>query len=186
MTPEQLHRNFPDDIPLPNLLDQLCAFTEAEGGDGVSLGGYLELTENGPLALDAWFRGNERAISQFIIFATDETDGLYGYWRYNDQPLDRAPLVYLDDECAHNTVLASTLEEFLALVGAGQRFLGRVNEWDEHEEPDEDTLRYRDWLLTKLGVEPPTLDEGRQIIARARGQHPDLDEWIDQVRAVAR
>lgn len=185
MTSEQLHRNFPDDIPLPGLLARLCAFTEAEEGDGVSLGGYLELTENGPLALDAWFRGNERAISRFIIFASDETDGLYGYWRYDDRPLDHAPLVYLDDECAHNTVLAGNLADFLTLVGVGQRFLGRVDEWDAQEEPDEDTLRYRDWLRAGLGIEPPTLDEGRQIIARARPQHPDLDEWIDQIRATA-
>jgi len=186
MTPAELHRSFPDDTPLPELLVRLCAFTDEEDGNGGTIAEDLELYERGPFALNAWFRGNIRAAAQFVVFASDEAGGLYGYWRYEGQPLDQAPLVYLNDEGAHNTVLASTLEEFLALVGVGQEFVGRFDQWDDQADPDSYTLRYRNWLRTTLGVEPPTLDEARAIIERARGQHPDLDEWIDQIRAVAR
>jgi len=35
-------------------------------------------------------------------------------------------------------------------------------------------------LRTELGVEPPTLDEARAIVERARSQHPDLDAWVEQ------
>ncbi len=180
MTPEELHRSFPDDTPLPELLVRLCAFTDEEDGNGGTIAEDLELYERGPFALNAWFRGNIRAAAQFVVFASDEAGGLYGYWRYEGQPLDRAPLVYLNDEGAHNTVLASTLEEFLTLVGVGQPYIGMVDEWDEQEEPDEDTLRYRDWLRAELGVEPPTLNEARAIVEHARGQHPDLDAWVEQ------
>ncbi len=179
MTPKELHRGFPDNIPLPNLLVRLCAYTE-EQGHRRTLAEDLVLTARGPSSLDAWFHGDVPAASQFIVFASDDAGALYGYWRYEGQPLDQVPLVYLNDEGAHNTVLASTLEEFLTLVGVGQKYVGMVDEWDEHAVPDNDTLRYRDWLRAELGVEPPTLDEARAIIERARGQHPDLDAWVEQ------
>jgi len=180
MTPEELHRSFPNDIPLPELLVRLCAFTDGEGGNGGTIAADLVLNPDGRDFLDGWFDGDVSAADQFVVFASDGADALYGYWRYEGQPLDQAPLVYLNDEGAYNTVLASTLEEFLTLVGVGQPYIGMVDEWDAQEEPDEDTLRYRDWLRRELGVEPPTLDEARAIVERARGQHPDLDAWVEQ------
>ncbi len=105
---------------------------------------------------------------------------MYGYWRYNGRSLDAAPLVYLNDEGQDNTVLANTLEEFLIVIAVGQHYLGLVDKWDEGERPDEDTLRYRDWLRADVGIETPTLDQARSIVARARASHPDLDAWLDQ------
>lgn len=180
MTPEELHRSFPNDIPLPELLVRLCAFTDGEGGNGGTIAADLVLNPDGRDFLDGWFDGDVSAADQFVVFASDGADALYGYWRYEGQPLDQAPLVYLNDEGAYNTVLASTLEEFLTLVGVGQKFLGRFERWDERTTPNRFTLRYRDWLRAELGVEPPTLDEARAIITQAREQHPDLDAWVEQ------
>jgi len=179
MAPEELHRSFPNDAPLPDLLVRLCVYTE-EQGHRRTLAEDLVLNSEGHDFLEDWFGGDVSAATQFIVFASDDADALYGYWRHDGQPLDQAPLVYLNDEGAYNTVLASTLQEFLTLVGVGQKFLGRFERWDEHAVPDNDTLRYHDWLRSELGVEPPTLDEARAIIERARGQHPDLDAWVEQ------
>jgi len=178
MTPGNLRANFPDGIPLPDLLMRLCQYTEGADSDG--LDGDLMLTGSGRQSVTSGFRDYPDLVDLFAIFATDGSGSLYGYWRYERQSLDEAPLVYLNDEGMDNTVLATTLEEFLALIAVGQRRLGLVDKWDEGEQPDEDTLRYRGWLRAELGIEPPTLDQARSIVARARASHPDLDAWLDQ------
>ncbi len=98
MTPEELHRSFPDDITLPDLLVRLCAFTDGEGGNGGTIAADLALNPDGRDFLDYWFDRDTSAANQFVVFASDGADALYGYWRYEGQPLDRAPLVYLNDE----------------------------------------------------------------------------------------
>ncbi len=175
MTPDKLRTVFPDDASVPNLLVQLCAYTEANDD---ALAADLELTATGQQVLRIGFRRAPNLRDQFVIFATDRSRSLYGYWQYDGQPLDAAPLVYLNDEGLDNTVLADTLEEFLTLVAVGQPSLGLVGEWDEREEPDEYTLRYRTWLRAELGIEAPTLGQARAIVERARAGHPDLDAWL--------
>ncbi len=179
MTPERLHANFPDDIPLPSLLIQLCAYTEATGNE--SLGGDFGLIDNGRQLLGSGFRDYPDHLDRFVIFASDGADSLYGYWRYDGQPLDGAPLVYLNDEGIDNMVLANTLTEFLTLIAVGQSQLGLVDKWDENEGPDLYTLWYRAWLREELGVDTPTLTEARAIVEQARDAHPDLDLWVEQL-----
>lgn len=179
MLREVLRANFPDDMPLPDLLVRLCAYTEATGNE--SLGGDLTLTAHGRQSLASWFRSYPDQARRFIIFATDRSGSLYGYWRDEGHPLDRAPLVYLNDEGVDSTVLADTLVEFLTLIAVGQSYLGMVGEWDEAEEPDLSTVRYRLWLREELGIAAPTLIEARAIVERARATHSDLDRWVEQL-----
>lgn len=177
MTSAALRANFPDDVPLPALLARLYTFAESNSDH---LGGDLYLTATGHRSLERGTRNAPQLADRFIVFARDRSGSMYGYWRYDGQPLDGAPLVYLSDEGQDNTVLATTLEEFLSIVAVGQQYLGLVDKWDEGEQPDEDTLRYRDWLRADVGIETPTLDQARSIVERARASHPDLDAWLDQ------
>jgi len=182
VTPDQLRTVFPDDAPLPDLLVRLCAYMEAHDN---ALAADLDLTAEGQRSLRAGFQlapdQDEADLSaQFIIFASDRSQSLYGYWRYEGQALDRAPLVYLNDEGQDNTVLTDTLEEFLTLVAVGQSFLRLVGKWDDGEEPDAYTLRYRTWLRAELGIEAPTLTQARAIVDKACARHPDLDAWLRQ------
>lgn len=177
MTPDELRTVFPANTPLPSLLVWLCAYTEANGD---ALAADLDVTMKGQQWLRMGFRSTPNLRDQFVIFASDRSQSLYGYWRYDGQPLDRAPLVYLNDEGVDNTVLANTLEEFLTLVAVGQPSLGLVGKWDDGEELDEYTVRYRAWLRAELGIEAPTISQARAIVESARASHPDLDAWLRQ------
>ncbi len=179
MTPGALRANFPDDTPLPDMLVRLCHYTEVTGLAG--LGRDMSLVEDGRRSVRRAFRNYPEHIDSFIVFLTDGSGSLYGYWRYDGQPLDHAPLVYLNDAGVNNTVLASTLEDFLTLIATGQRHLGLFETWDENSEPDEDTLLFRAWLREDVGIEAPTLTQARGIVERARAAHPDLEGWMEHL-----
>ncbi len=172
MKAEALRADFPDNIPIPDLLVRLCDYTEQIGCDRFVVGDF-ELSESGRQDVLAWFDGDRQAADQFVVFAFDKSLSLYGYWRYAGQPLDEAPIVYLDGEAQHNTVLANTLEEFLGLLALGYRRIGLVKKWPQVFEPGADTLRFREWLRSNGGIEPPQ-DGYTVVVEQARAKHPDL------------
>lgn len=182
MTPDILHANFPDDVPLPDTLVRLCAYTEAAGTN--SLGGDLNLSATGRRSLEAGSPDVPGLADHFIVFAADGSGAMYGYWRYEQQPLDRVPLVYLDDEGVDNRVLANTIEELLTLIALGQPYLGVVDKWDEDEQPDPYTTRYRVWLRAELQIEAPTVAQARVIVERATAAHPDINAWLERLLGI--
>jgi len=141
---------FPDNIPVPDLLVKLCAFTE-ENGAGTFVGD-LRLTDSGRGDALAWFDGDHEAADQFVIFAADRRLSLYGYWWHDHQALDAAPIVYLDSEATGNTVLTDTLDEFLELLTLGPKLADLGKGWPEIAEEAEATRRYRSWLRDEAGI----------------------------------
>jgi len=81
-------------------------------------------------------------------------------------------------EATGNTVLADTLDEFLALLALGSKLHELGKGWPDVPESGEETQRYRAWLHDRAGLEVP--QDGHAIVARARSTHPDLDAFVDQ------
>lgn len=175
MQASQLRKAFPGTGPLPNLLVQLCAYSEQSDG---FISCDFELTDSGAEDVLAWFDGNTAAAQQFIIFGSDGMHSLYGYWLYDGRSLAQAPIVYLHGEGVYNSVLANSLAEFLGLLALGKEMPGMVDAWDATAEPCANVAAYRSWLDKELGIHPPA--DGRAIIEHARKEHPDLNAWIER------
>jgi hypothetical protein len=180
MLPQDFQRNFPQGSEAPRFLIRLLEYQNSNRGHFYS--GDFELTGTGAEAALAWFDNDQSMASQFVIFGQGGDGSLYGYWLYAGQTLDTAPIVFLGSEGMGNTVLAHTLEEFLALLAVGMEKLGYdVSEgwyWEEEIEPGEQVLRFRSWLEEELGIVKP--EDWREIVAQAKESHPDLDVRIEQ------
>lgn len=172
--------HLPANLTIPASLVKLAEYDEQPSGG--FLPGFVELTTSGHRQVVAWFRGDEEAARPFVVFAHDKADSTFGYWRYHDQPLDQAPLVYLDVEGGdESTVLANTTEEFLLLLALGNPgYTMDLVEGEDEPEDDDDAIRYRAWLTTEMNMTVPTIAEARAIVERARIVHPDLSEWVTQ------
>ncbi len=170
--------HFSGDQPTPPLLVKLAQYFAGPSG---FLPGKLELTDEGEEMAVGAFAEDRAAAEHFVVFAYDRLGSAYGYWRYDDRPLDRAPLVYIDSEGADSTVVTTTLEEFLAILAIGHpRKSIFYIAGDGETQPDDDTLEYRTWLERETSIAIPTRAEGHRIVERARASHPNLLEWIEQ------
>jgi len=174
--PEDVQADFPGTTPVPDLLVKLCAFTEENGTPTIV--GDLRLTDSGRSDALAWFDDDHKEADQFVIVAVDRRLSLYGYWQYEKQSLDQAPIVYLDSEATGNTVLTTTLDEFLALLALGPKLNDLGKGWPDVPESSDTTQRYRTWLHNQVGIETPR--DGHAIVAHARSTHPSLDAFVDQ------
>jgi hypothetical protein len=170
---KKLRKELPPGALMPESLVKL--FKYAKKSKGVLACDFRLSTDGRQDALD-WFDGDEDAASQFVIFGSDGTQSLYGFWRYDDQPLEQAPVVYLNGEGVRNTVLANDLTEFLSLLALGRERIGSYRGWTDEPECEKAIKPFRKWLRDELGIAPPK--NGLKIIERARAAHPDLDKWI--------
>lgn len=170
-----MQRNFPPDVAVPEALAQLCAYSvQAEG----ELSCDFVLTDSGRKYVLAGFDNVAEAADQFVIFGHDGAHSLYGYWRYAGQALDESPIVYLDGEGCDCTVLANTLPEFFTLLALGESLLGALEGWGAWDEECDGLEEFRAWLKQTFAIDPPSFEEARAIIARAKAAHPDLDAWV--------
>ncbi len=173
---DRLHASFPDGVPIPELLVRLASYQDARN----RLPGKLEFDSDGYQAALDWTNDNEQEATQFVLFLIDNGASDYGYWRYNRQLLDQAPLVYLGGEGVDNTVLANSLEDFVRLIALGPPNIGMWRKSYRDVEASDDTLRFREWLRTETGIVAPTSEEAREIIETARYKHPDIDQWVQE------
>ncbi len=177
MRKAQFLKNFPRGVEPPLALLKLLEYQNSVR-DFYS--GHFELTGDGQKETLASFDGDEQAAAQFILFGRDSDGSSYGYWLHGGRALDKAPIVFLGSE-GGGTVLANTLEEFLALLVVGQDELGfnvlSGFEIEEPEDPSEELLAFRVWLQEELGIKKPR--DPNAVVARAKKRHPDLDAWCD-------
>lgn len=171
---EQLTRSFPGES-IPVALSKLAEYAEGVT-DRISCD--FELTASGDEDLLAWFRGRPEAAKQFWVFGKDGMHSLYGYWIYEGRTIANAPIVYLNGEGSDNTVMANTLEEFIALLTLGEESVGLFDAWGQSQRPCDGIEEFRAWAKTEFGIEPPK--NAREVVEQARRSHPDLDEWIDR------
>jgi hypothetical protein len=169
--------NFPTPIEVPALLLKLRAYQERKAGEWYS--GYFSLIDHGMRTAEASFDGDQTAAKEFVLFGTDPDGSSYGFWIYEGRTLDTAPVVYLGSEGEGWTVLANTVEEFLALLALGKEDLGFLADRLYFPEPEEVTpglKLFRRWLKKECGI--VTAADPAAIVSRARQNHPDLQNWL--------
>lgn len=175
MKASQLRKVFPPGTLMPEALTKLCKYSEEVNE---VIGCDFVLTADGNAANAAFFPDNETAQNQLVVFGMDEFQSLYAYWLYNDLPLEQAPIVYLNSESTANTILANTIEEFLALLALGKEEIGFVEGWEEQAEPCDGSNEFRAWLRNEFNITPP--GDVKAIVERARQAHPNFDDWVHQ------
>jgi hypothetical protein len=177
MAIDLLKRDFPKFKNIPEAFQKV--YDKADILGGLLVGDY-SMAEFLLNALLAWFEEKAAIAKELVIFGCDGNDGLYGYWTHGDTPLEKAPIIFLDDAGMRSTVLANTFEEFLALLGLGKNAIGRHYNWPDQKRPVEDVADYRTWLRDEMKIEPVTDEKAAlAIIEKARGSHPDFNAWID-------
>jgi len=178
MAIDLLQRDFPKLKAIPDNFRKVYEKADEMGG---LLVGDFSIAEFLKDSLLAWFKEKEDVAKEFVIFGVDGKSGLYGYWTHEDTPLEKAPIVYLDDAGTQSTVLANSFEEFLALLGLGKEKIGRRGDWASQKRPVEDVEDYRAWLTGTMGIQPATNEkDAAAIVDKARASHPDLNGWIDE------
>ena len=177
MLANQLQSAFPRDVHLPESLKKLCDY--ADEADGLVVCDFV-LSEFAVEGARAWFREKPDAADEFVMFAMDEFDSLYGFWRVDGAGLERAPIVYLNHESTGNAVLAQHLDEFLALLGIGKAEIGRVDGWSEQSAPCDDLDDYRDWLQRELELAPPA--DPLAVVKAAQAKFATLEQRIVELR----
>jgi hypothetical protein len=171
---EQMRRNFPPGVTVPDELERLCKYSEESGGD---LSCDFQLVEWGRKPALAGSADLGEPANQFVIFGADSTHSLYGYWLYEGQGVEEAPIVYVNSEGCDCTVLANTLREFFVLLALGESLLGAIDGWGAWDEECEGIFEFRSWLKGEFDINPPSEEEARAIVERGRAAHPDLDAW---------
>ncbi len=162
---------FPEGIEQPALL---IAFAKLVDSCKDYVSGDFELSDDDACS---WFHGDTKLAAQFAIFGHDGMDSLYGFWLQAGQPIDKSPIVYLNGEGSDNTVLASSLREFLGLLGHNYDCVGMYRSWDPPEDPSNEAThrRFLGWLKARriaVSTRP------KAVVTAARKAHPDLDKWL--------
>ena len=177
VTLDELRANFPPDARPPVRLVELLAFQEASrdwysGRFEMSAWSYGDA---------AWFDGDVEAAKQFAVFGNGPDGSLYALWLYPGRSVADAPVVFLGSEGVHCSVIATNLDDFLALLAASADELGFEAAWGEitaGELPVKRQSEFRTWLQERYGIAAPA--NPMQLVERARAEHPDLEGWIRQ------
>jgi len=170
---EDLQKNFPLGVEIPLFLKKLLDYSNRVKR---YYSGYFELLDCGANSLYYWFGKDEAAASQFAIFGHGGDGCMYGYWLYDNQTIETAPIIFLGSEGDQNKVLANDFKDFLASLAVGYEDLGY--KFDRGEiELTEQLIHFRNWLETELGIKP--VEDVEVSIEKAMQNHPSLENWLD-------
>ena len=136
----------------------------------------FELVDDGSKIAEVCFSGDSEATRQFLIFAQTHDGSLFAIW--ND-----GPIVYLASEFEGTSVIANSVGELLGLVAYGSDSFTLDmqyvdgDEWGGCDKAPEGLKVFRTWLKDDLQIEPPA--SPREVVLKARSQHPDLVQWFE-------
>src|SRR5262245_61548542 len=112
---------FPLGVVVPDLLQRLCGYIDSKGHP---FSGDFQLRPGEDEVLKLWFGGDATAASEFAGFGAAGDGSIYAYWLGGTRDASRAPVVFLAHDADGSRVLASSTEEFLALLAVGYQDLG--------------------------------------------------------------
>lgn len=158
---------------LPKLLTQARKFSE----DFFELQFELMSGFDSGSAIKAWTR-NAAAREEFAIFGMDDTGSLIGLWKEGERSLEECPVVFLGSE-GQVAVLATSLPEFLALLGLGCSPYDLAT-GQEPEEAPQPLPKVLQWLEKETGLQAPAGPE--EILRKARKLRSKLQKRLDTLR----
>ncbi len=127
-----------------------------------------------------WFRGNEAGWSHVRVFGHDGIAGLFCFWLYDTRTPEEAPVIYLGGEGEGTTVLADNFSEFLSLLATNRDWEPFDGDFTDPEEQNEKEHKAFLKFLAKHDIHPAK--NPLAVVKAARKKHPDLHEWLSQVR----
>ncbi len=164
---DQFRNNF-GAYPVPRMLEDLLAF---QNSSNEWYTGGFELDEISQGALKAHIK--EERVSQFLGFGHDANYSLYALWRYQEMPLEEAPIVYLNSEGQGSTVFANNLAEFFILLAWDEEpIFGKYSTREDDIEHTPRNQAFRRWLAERYHLQAAS--EPNEIVRKARLQHPQL------------
>lgn len=135
----------------------------------------LEIDTQPSVALGSWTVAD--TTRRFVRFAVNSQDSEYGFWAREGQPLDQAPVAFLDgDEGTENRVLACNFAEFLGILALGDPDPGRLGKVADDKKAD--LASFRTWLADTLGIKPPK-GKAAKVVEKAEAVHPGFQDWLD-------
>jgi hypothetical protein len=169
---KEIQASFPRGVILPDPLRRLCDYIDSKG---LPISGDFQLRPGEDEVLVYWFGGDAAAASRFAGFGAAGDGSIYAYWLGESTDISTAPIVFLAHGGGESLVLASSTEEFLALLAIGYRDLGY--DFREEPPPPDKHVRYlRNWLADKFRVTPA--NAARSVVEQANTQHPSFQQWL--------
>jgi hypothetical protein len=169
---KEIQASFPRGVILPDPLRRLCDYIDSKG---LPISGDFQLRPGEDEVLVYWFGGDAAAASRLAGFGAAGDGSIYAYWLGESTDISTAPIVFLAHGGGESLVLASSTEEFLALLAIGYRDLGY--DFREEPPPPDKHVRYlRNWLADKFRVTPANV--ARSVVEQANTQHPSFQQWL--------
>jgi hypothetical protein len=158
----KIAKHLPKGQAIPTELVKLFEFAKA---CGTFFSGSFEVSEDSQDDAVAWFSGNAKAASEFVVFGHDRAQSLYALW-LEDKDVSKAPVVHLGSE-GEAAVLAENARDFLMLLAVGSGEVGLLSS-DDASEADEgtDIDSFRTWLKKEFEIAAPyASDDYRRALA---------------------
>ena len=151
---------------VPQLLDDLGEFSLDVKG---FFSGRFKLA---PGDAAAWL-GEAGDPAEFAVIGHDPDGSQYAFWLYDGRTPADAPIAYLSASHSGSTVLAASLEEFLALLALDVTDLGVY--FDEADRPRKHSAGHAafvTWLAECFAITPAA--HADRVVKRAAASHPKL------------
>lgn len=161
---------WPADLEPPQrLLSLIAAMKDEDSGE---FAGTFSLAQDSDAT--PWTKKHSNDLA---VFGADGSGSALAFWVKGTRSLAKAPVVFLaGDDSSETDVLASTLDEFLAILGLCPTSLPYVSE--RRTEPLFDVEKtFRRWLKAQ-GIAIPTTAQAEAIVERARAKHKGFRAWL--------
>jgi len=171
---DQFRTNF-GAYPIPSLLIELLTF------QNISTEWYSDGFELDVISQEDFKHHiKEENLPQFFGIGHDANNSIYALWRYNNIPLEEAPVVYLSSEGFGSGIFANNLAEFFTLLACDEEpILGVYSEKPKKDlEHSPRNQEFRIWLAERYHLQAAS--KPNEIVWKARSQHPKLPLWYTE------
>lgn len=172
MDKNALKESFPESIPFPVELGDLCDWVK---NHGYPISGYFELFIHQSLFLESWF-GTDKVNDKFGLFGRGSDGSMYAIWKENELSF---PVVHMGPEGQNCCVIANSMKEFLQLLAIGYGDIGDEDMSSPPKNSEDVNVAFQEWVRDCYRLEIP--HNGLEITKPSQEQHSDFNAWIETV-----